>query len=795
MRFSAAALLSAAWLCAAHGPARAGERDPGIGYLYPAGGRQGTTVSVTAGGQFLRDASGVNLLGTGVNVVSVKFVPPLSFMQLQELGRRIAERRAKLTGMPFGPRQGPAKKEAPPPTKTAAAEKKPAGDKKDTTPAKKAEAGKKEEPKPVELPPDHPWVKDLEKKSLSELKSIANLLLLQRKQQQKRSIAELAIMELRIDSNAPPGNRELRVETPAGLTNPLCFQVGTLREINELEPNDPDSPAAAAVDTPVLINGQIMPGDVDRFRFRARRGQRLVIEAQARQLIPYIADAVPGWFQALLTLYDARGCEVGFADDYRTNPDPVLFYEVPQDGEYTIEVRDSIYRGREDFVYRLSVAERPFVTQVFPLGGKAGADVSATVSGWNVPTNRIKLDTRPGPDLIRQTAPRWPNGLANSLCYAVEDLPESDENEPNDAPLSSLRVAASVVVNGRIGKPGDVDIFRLDGRGNSEIVAEVFARRLGSPLDALLRVTDASGAALAWNDDTEDKGSGLNTHHADSYVRCKLPRDGACFVQLSDAQGHGGDEYAYRLRMGPPRPDFALRVTPSGINASAGCAVPITVWALRKDGFAGEIQVALKNAPAGFALDGGTIPEGRDSVRMTLTAPRDRTDRPVALQMEGRARINGQAVSRPAVPAEDMMQAFDYRHLVPAERLLAVVARPRFRAPALELADALPVRIPAGGSAKVRFKAPLRMTFVKVSLELSDPPAGVTADDVRISPGYLTFVLKADGQKVKPGYADNLIAEAFAEVAVPGADPKAPKTTRRVSLGVLPAIPFCIVAR
>ena len=33
-----------------------------------------------------------------------------------------------------------------------------------------------------------------------------------------------------------------------------------------------------------------------------------------------------------------------------------------------------------------------------------------------------------------------------------------------------------------------------------------------------------------------------------------------------------------------------------------GATVPIAVYALRKDGFAGEIELALKDAPAGFSL-------------------------------------------------------------------------------------------------------------------------------------------------------------------------------------------------
>jgi hypothetical protein len=48
-----------------------------------------------------------------------------------------------------------------------------------------------------------------------------------------------------------------------------------------------------------------------------------------------------------------------------------LHFSVPKGGEYTIEIRDALYRGREDFVYRIAIGELPFVTSAFPLGGRA----------------------------------------------------------------------------------------------------------------------------------------------------------------------------------------------------------------------------------------------------------------------------------------------------------------------------------------------------------------------------------------------------------------------------------------
>jgi len=49
-------------------------------------------------------------------------------------------------------------------------------------------------------------------------------------------------------------------------------------------------------------------------------------------------------------LYDADGKELAYHDDYQFHPDPVIHYVVPKDGEYAVEIRDAIYRGREDFV-------------------------------------------------------------------------------------------------------------------------------------------------------------------------------------------------------------------------------------------------------------------------------------------------------------------------------------------------------------------------------------------------------------------------------------------------------------
>jgi hypothetical protein len=178
--------------------------------------------------------------------------------------------------------------------------------------------------------------------------------------------------------DAELGERELRLRTEIGLSNPLFFHVGYLQELTKPTPSqkevDPEEkkdpsetwpvlpPTEMKNTIPAVVNGQILPGGVDRYRFQARAGQQLVFVVQAQTLIPYIADAVPGWFQATLALYDARGKELASADHFSFRPDPVLYHKIPSDGEYILGIKDILYRLYSDFVYRISVGEFPFVT-------------------------------------------------------------------------------------------------------------------------------------------------------------------------------------------------------------------------------------------------------------------------------------------------------------------------------------------------------------------------------------------------------------------------------------------------
>jgi hypothetical protein len=623
-------------------------------------------------------------------------------------------------------------------------------------------------------------------------------------------LAETVTVRVTISPDAAPGKHELRVASPQGLSNPLIFCVGELPEfiereaitvteppanaknINQLQISQP--PTDMAIALPAVVNGRIKPrlarpqgahpgqpftpGESDRYRFQARQGQSLVIAARARELMPYLADAVPGWFQAVLTLYDGAGKEVAYNDDFRFHPDPVLHYVVPHDGEYTVEIKDALYRGREDFVYRISIGELPFVTGIFPLGGRAGARTTVELSGWDLPAKHVTFDAKGKTPGIYEVA---------GQPFQVESLPETTS--------TSKKMKLPAIVNGRIARPGEWDVIHFDGRAGQEIVAEVYARRLESPLDSVLRLTDAHGTQLAFNDDSPDIGAGLETHHADSRLTATLPSNGSYSLYIGDAQQKGGPEYAYRLRIGAPRPDFELRVTPSGINAGVNASVPLSVHALRRDGFSGPIALSLKDAPRGFTLAGAVIPAGSEQVRVTLTVPPPVQREPLKLILEGRASIEGREVTRQAVAAEDMMQAFFYRHLVPESELKLVVRRgAAFRTPA-RVVGTDNLTIPVGETMRLRVSAalPPNSSIENLRYELNDPPEGIAIQETTPVPGGAEIVLRCDASKAKPGSRGNLIIAISGDRTPPAANGRPAGARQRVSLGTLPAVPFEIM--
>jgi hypothetical protein len=97
-------------------------------------------------------------------------------------------------------------------------------------------------------------------------------------------------------------------------------------------------------------------------------------------------------------------------------------------------------------------------------------------------------------------------GTSSPAPLVVGNLPEMNEQEPNDSPAKPQELTSpNVVVNGRLRRKGDVDTFAVRVEKGQTLVAEIEAHRtLASPIDTLLEVVSSEGFVLAHNDDDQE---------------------------------------------------------------------------------------------------------------------------------------------------------------------------------------------------------------------------------------------------------------------------------------------------
>jgi len=692
-----------------------------LGYAYPAGGQIGTRFEVIVGGRYLRDPKAAIVNGQGVQAKIVKhyrMVRTINGTQRAVLRLRMAQRELELGG------------EAIPKWVQKSYDK--------LTEIEK------------EKMPEHPLFDDIETKTLPELKHLKSVLAEYNSRQANDQLGEQLKIEITIDSKAKPGMRELRVLSRAGLSNPIRFQISQLPEHSELEPNDALSTYSIGVpveEFPCVINGQIAPGDVDRFRIEARQGQTVIFDLLARRLIPYVADAVPGWFQSTLAIYDAEGTRLLYIDDTYGDPDPFVQFTFPKPGSFMVEIRDAIYRGCENFVYRLHLDNLPLEQN---------------------PVRNLDVD------------------------YMTTDLPYTKEHEPNGTMEEAQVVALPKVIAGVISRSGDIDLIRFTGKKGESIIAQTEARCFDSPVDSLVRIVNADGDILASNDDYMEKhqqlhmGPGLLTHYADSYLTFTLPESGTYTVSVEDVQRHGGVDYKYRLRLSQPIPDFELRLLPSSLNIGASGCAELRLYLHRADGFTGPVALRLVNAPEGARLHNAVIPAGRSEVWTTLEWPKREDDRIEVVQIEAVAQANGSEITHPAIPCDDSMQAFLWRHLLPAQELnVAPLTNYQNFAYSTEAASD-PVTLRSGQDASYRLplkwapKNPQRFQF-----RIKEAPAGVTLTQAKIEGKTIQMEFRYDDTLAAQPDRGNLIVEVIRKDTN-----KKNNQTYNTSLGVLPAIAY-----
>jgi hypothetical protein len=419
--------------------------------------------------------------------------------------------------------------------------------------------------------------------------------------------------------DAPAGVYPIRAITPDGISNVLLFSVGDLPEMEEAESKDPkqvnDFPAEGQkIPVPVCVNGKLAGADVDNYRFTARAGQKLVFEVEARRAGSAIDPA--------LEVFDAAGKEIARNDDAPgLGVDARVEVSFPRAGEYRVQIHDSKYSDQAQNFYRLMIGSYEYAEGLFPLGWRRGESADVALVGGNL-THPVHV--KPELNSAAEVVPvRLPASPGLPLPFALSD--QQELLEPAGGGVVPLPERA--IMNGRIGKPGEVDRYRVKVEPEQHWIFEVTAASLGtSRLDGVLTAYDAAGKKLASADD----GNGL-----DPLLALQIPKDmHEVILALEDLQGRGGDLFAYRLQARRELPDFVASLGTPYVNVPLGGTVQVVVNIQRR-GYDGEIRVRIPDLPAGFHAAGGHVPSeaaaqnfnndnaGRRSARSVLTITAD----------------------------------------------------------------------------------------------------------------------------------------------------------------------------
>lgn len=542
--------------------------------------------------------------------------------------------------------------------------------------------------------------------------------------------------EIKISKDAETGTRDLRLTSAEGASTRYFFEVENLLEILENPTHSSIKTAQKIEKLPAAINGQIYEGDRDFYEFKLEKGKTYVFDLHARKIRPYLADAVPGWFQATMRLYGQDGISLEYVDDFQNSPDPVLIFTPEKTASYFLEIKDALYRGRDDFVYRLRAGELPFIKSIFPCGGNSKEITEVDVDGVNLPSKKLKV-SKDAKDLnLKEISLSKNSILSNSVKFEFEDLPEIKAEANLQIPQEPLKIPC--VINGIFKSPYDKFQFLIRAKKGEELTFEVLGSRLGYPVDSRLKLVNLkSGKQIAFNDDFDDASFGLITAQFDSRIIHKFATSGDFLLILDEAQNKGADDCVFRLKIAKPKRDLQVLLTHSNPQLPKGNFAPLGISAVKKGGWDGDIEIIAKDLPEGITAEKCVIQKKKNFAFLVLKAKETCNVKNFEPKLFAIAKFGDETREIPVTASEELTQAFFITHTLPIESAnVSTLPKAPFRIEWGEL-PSLPATIGAGNTLELNlklvrengFNGNIRITPYKTARGLRLRPITIKPDD------------------------------------------------------------------
>jgi len=460
-----------------------------------------------------------------------------------------------------------------------------------------------------------------------------------------------------IAADCPVGIHEARVMTRLGISSSRAFSVGSLDEVSVAKPN---TTLATAMELKVnsICNAVMTSRAVDHFVFEGRKGQRIVVDCATR--------GIDSKLDATVVIADAAG-----RDLLVERRGGALDFIVPADGKYVIKVHELTFKGGPAYYYRLAISELP-----------VGAPIVRLPS--TKPVNSFS----------------WPP-------QGLKEQAELAEAEPNNDRMKAQRISLPCDIAGSFFPAADVDVFEFEAKKGDVWWVEVASERFGLPTDPSIlvqhvartgdteKLTDVaefsdipSPVKVSSNGYAYD-GPPYNAGTADILGKLEIKEDGLHRLQISDLFGgtRNDPKNIYRLVIRKAAPDFAVvawalhmelrngdrNAVSKPLALRGGATMALEVVAIRRDGFDGDIELAMEGLPEGVTASGLKIPAGQSRGLMLVTANQNAPRALGSATFFGRATINGETVSRPCRVASHAWPIPDSWGEIPSPRLMADV--------------------------------------------------------------------------------------------------------------------------
>lgn len=370
-----------------------------------------------------------------------------------------------------------------------------------------------------------------------------------------------------IAPDCPIGLHPLRVRTGDQLSTVGTFWVTPYPVYKEAErpeleyTNGTIASAETLTGENVTVFGYISPGnamDHDVYRITRKKGERISVDVNSiRQSMIWCAR---GELDLLVRILDAQGKELALADDSAIHvQDPLVSILAPADGDYFIEIEQSLFSNSQNSFYQHYVAHiGTFETPqaIYPAGGQAGKPLEATLIGDS------KGDRKVSVRLPAETG-NHPHDFGGPYTLPMRVSKYRNVLEAGDKTPRAINEAGELpaALNGIISRPNEADEFRVVPKKGQSYLIRVFGRSLGTPIDPAIDIRhEESGDVEATADDVANyeergmpgvPGQFRRLEIMDPSVVWTPKKDGPYVIRIRDIRNQGSATCVYRIEAEP----------------------------------------------------------------------------------------------------------------------------------------------------------------------------------------------------------------------------------------------------